>query len=148
MKIIFLDFDGVLNNLKSITDRQMFCPTNMANLKRIVDETDAYFCLSTSHRYIPFSLAMFDMICKKYGFSNRVYDKTKDNSEKASTIQGAQQRVQEIREWLEQHPEVTKWVVLDDMDMKINNFIRTNYLNGLTKDDADRAIHILNNVSS
>ena len=144
MKIIFLDFDGVLNNLKSITDRQMFSPPNMENLKRIVDETDAQFCLSTSHRYIPFSLAMFDMVCQKIGIQNRIYGKTKDNVEKASMVQGAQQRVQEIREWLEQHPEVSKWVVLDDMDMKIDNFIRTNYLLGLTEDDATNAINILN----
>jgi hypothetical protein len=38
-----------------------------------------------------------------------------------------------------------KYVILDDIDMSINNFVRTNYKVGLTDDDANKAISVLNN---
>jgi len=35
-------------------------------------------------------------------------------------------RVAEISEWLESHPEVDKWVAVDDLDLsKLENFVHT-----------------------
>lgn len=141
MKVIFLDFDGVLNNMR---ETGLFCNKNMENLRLLCDKTDAVCVLSTSHRICKSSLDQFENECSKYMLSDRIYDSTDylydtDNPERCITL-----RVKEIKKWLNENPEVTSWVVLDDMDMKIENIIRTNFMYGLTIADVVKAIEILN----
>jgi hypothetical protein len=147
MKVIFLDFDGVLNNENNSEYHNMFSHNNFINLKKIIDNTDSYICLTTSHRNRQLSLLMFEKVCNIFGINNRVIGKTDENSELSSIAQNSILRVNEINDWL-QNPSnnnLEKWVILDDMDMNINNFVRTNYKYGLTDDDANKAILILNN---
>ena len=41
-------------------------------------------------------------------------------------------RVDEIKLWLSKHPEVTKWVAIDDMDLsELDNFVKTREREGL-----------------
>ena len=90
---------------------------------------------------------MFEKVCTIFGINNRVIGKTDENSELSCNNQNSILRVNEINDWL-QNPSnnnLEKWVILDDMDMCINNFVRTNYKYGLTDDDANKAILILNN---
>ena len=47
MKVIFLDFDGVLNNANNSEYHNMFSHNNFINLKKIIDNTDSYICLTT-----------------------------------------------------------------------------------------------------
>jgi len=82
-------------------------------------------------------------------FGMKVYSKTIDlrrNTAKA--------RAQEIYMWLKQHPEVDSWLVLDDLNLLkysneqhlqilSNNFVRTNPLVGLTRDDLRPCLQIL-----
>jgi histidinol phosphatase-like enzyme len=42
MKVIFLDFDGVLNNENTSEYFNMFSHTNFVNLKKIIDTTNSY----------------------------------------------------------------------------------------------------------
>ena len=88
---------------------------------------------------------MFEKVCNIFGINNRVIGKTDENSELSSINQNSILRVNEINDWL-QNPSnnnLEKWVILDDMN--INNFVRTNYKYGLTDDDANKEILILNN---
>jgi len=90
---------------------------------------------------------LFEQVCSIFGINNRVIGKTDENSELSSVNQNSILRVKEINDWLENqsNKNLEKWVILDDMDMNINNFVRTNYNDGLTDDDANKAILILNN---
>ena len=143
MKVIFLDFDGVLNNMHMI-EPGLFCHKNMQNLRLLCEKTDAMFVLSTSHRVYPLSLLQFENECHKYWLTDRTYGYTEylydsDNPERPITL-----RVKEIKKWLSEHSEVDSWVVLDDMDMKIENIVKTDFAYGLTIADVVKAIEILN----
>ena len=55
-------------------------------------------------------------------------------------------RGREIQLWLQQHPEVDSFVILDDdadMDNLIDRLVQTEIETGLTEQDADRAIELL-----
>lgn len=59
----------------------------------------------------------------------------------------SKERGDEIADWLIDHPEVTKFVVLDDnsdMEAVKNNFILTDFELGLTVEHAKAAIKLLN----
>jgi len=49
-----------------------------------------------------------------------------------TTTKHANIRVDEINLWLSKHPEVTKWVAIDDMDLsELDNFVKTREREGL-----------------
>jgi hypothetical protein len=50
--------------------------------------------------------------------------------------------------WLEEHPEVTSYVILDDQStfrQLKEHFVQINPKSGITNEDAERVITILNN---
>lgn len=149
MKVVFLDFDGVLNSVS-------YCrlhhepgipidPTRMALLRKIIKATDAEIVLSTSWKeHWDVDPNQCDDIGKEinrifYHHGIRVYDKISD-VEKSRSVN--------IARWLSAHKEVTCFVVLDDMSMDEgvlkNHCVLTSRLrNGLDEEDAERAIEIL-----
>ena len=48
MKVIFLDFDGVINDYMTINEINEY---NVEMLKKIVNETDAKVVVTSSHKY-------------------------------------------------------------------------------------------------
>ena len=49
-----------------------------------------------------------------------------------TTTKHANIRVDEIKSWLESHPEVEKWVAIDDLDLsELDNFVKTREREGL-----------------
>ena len=55
-------------------------------------------------------------------------------------------RADEIKLYLDEHPSITKYVILDDDEIKeplIDHWVRCLFKNGLTKKLADEAIEIL-----
>ena len=72
MKVIFLDFDGVLNNENNSEYHNMFSHDNFINLKKIIDKTDAYICLTTSHRNRQLSLLLFEKVCTPVFVSHKI----------------------------------------------------------------------------
>jgi hypothetical protein len=54
----------------------------------------------------------------------------------------------EIKIWLDEHPEVEKFVILDDDDLRIEEYlpyhVKTTFKYGLTREKAVEAIKILN----
>ena len=149
MKIIFLDFDGVLNcakYLKSCGPGLAIDPTRMDLLKQLVDATDAKLVLTTSWREHwsrnltecdPTGILIHE-IFSRYGL--QILDKTG---------QSPIPREAQIKSWLEAHPEVRHFVVLDDRllsgDFLQGHFVKTsNYFDGLEEADVQKAIDILN----
>ena len=149
MKIIFLDFDGVLNSEKYIRScghyGVIIDPSRMELLSQLVNSTDAEIVLSTSWREhwnsdkskCDETGLLINEIFAEYGLS--IYDKTpKLRSDRES----------EIKMWLEQNEDVTNFVVLDDAflsaDYLNGHFVKTsNYINGLSEENINEAIEIL-----
>ena len=150
MKVIFLDFDGVLNSYKYLMNSETYGvaidPSRMVLLKQIVDAANAKIVLSTSWREhwskdltgCNSTGVLINNIFSEYGL--QVYDKTPELHTR---------REIEIKSWLDRHPEVKNFVVLDDSllsaDYLNGHFIKTsNYFDGLDQTDVQKAMDILN----
>lgn len=149
IKVIFLDFDGVLNSEKFVRSCEycgvMLDPSRMILLKQIIDATGAKIVLSTSWRM---HWDKDECLCNNVGLDiNRIFGeyqlKIFDKTPKLYD------RVTEIKVWLENHPQTQAFAVLDDAflnaDFLNEHFVRTSNLrNGLDEDDVKKAINILN----
>lgn len=152
-KVIFLDIDGVLND-GTTEDRTPdgFVGLNdamISNLERIVKETDAKIVLVSTWK------SEWDAFPQNRSVDGQYLDTrlTEHNiiiSDK--TVDRVSNRGYGIQNWLAKHPEVERWIVLDD-DVFVDyaecgvvpNLVRTRYYyGGLTSDLADQAIAKLN----
>lgn len=149
MKVIFLDFDGVLNGDEYVRRCGRFGvilnPDKMELLKQLVDATDANIVLSTSWRE-HWDVAKencdtigeeINRIFRQYKMS--IYDKVPHRT---------YGREKNIQSWLNAHPDVTAYVILDDQFLDgpgiRNHFIKTSNLRGgLSREDVCQAINIL-----
>lgn len=170
MKVIFLDFDGVLNSAASFLmedrkrrgkgkrHRQSFCPVNetlcnvcTSNFKYLLDKVqDAKIVISSSWREY-YDLDWLRAKLESYGIDpKRVIDKTP--SLKVQEMYGTatyQNRSDEIGDWLDKHPEVEKFVILDDNLLGGSrfcigvDFVKTRWNVGMTLEHALEAIRLL-----
>lgn len=149
MKIIFLDFDGVLNAHKNIraptwaASRHPFIWIDkelVAKVAQIVEATQAKICISSTWRMEWGAEGCKDILNYEYpGLGDNVIGET----EVLSTLRGI-----EINKWLSDKPDVTRYVILDDNgDMladQLSFFVQTNSYAGITDADVQKAIGILN----
>ena len=155
MKVIFLDIDGVLNHeqhykwlhesgeatpLQSQYPWSELSPVSCKLLKEVIDKTDAKLVVSSSWRLD--GLAKLNKLFRFFGLPNAI-----DVTPCLNTARGI-----EIAAWLDSHPEVDKYVILDD-DEDMNEhqlpyFIKTNpYKDGLNEEVKHKAIKILKEAS-
>lgn len=137
MKVLFLDIDGVVN---CATTSQRFDHTIgidpfMALLVwRIVENTDAKIVLSSSWRYYPDSM-------------KEVEKRVMPFIDTTPRSQGLTSRGHEIRQWLQAHPEVEKYAILDDnsdmLEEQMPNFFKTTWDTGLTEEIAEKVVEHL-----
>lgn len=162
IKVIFLDIDGVLNVYSHDHDQfgSQFHKHLVENLRRVIDETGAKIVISSTWRYSGLQ-NMKDM----WEFRNlpgEVIDITPDCNdlfnEGSFEFLDRIERGHEVEYWLDEHPEVERYVIFDDdndfLPHQRGNFVRTaNNINhpdcvdigyGLTSECANRAIRILN----
>lgn len=150
IKVIFLDFDGVLNSrqylVKNNNSGVAIDNTRLDLIRKIVFKTDAKIVLSTSWRehwnIIPW---MCDETGKQINklfdeFGLYIYDKT---------LSLEHNRYDEITDWLKEHPNIKNYVVIDDEPFEQgvlrDHFVLTSsFKNGLDEDDVEKAINILN----
>ena len=154
IKVIFLDIDGVLNVIPQGNDRfgAIFHEHFVDNLKRIIDETGAKIVISSTWRMsgLPGMIEMWEernLPGEVIGITPNFMWRT------GSTLQ----RGKEIDAYLDEHPEIEKYVIIDDdSDMEphqLENFVMTfgntdhpdcvDLGYGLTNKCADWAIEIL-----
>lgn len=163
MKILFLDFDGVLNSMQSrifwenIKDQtafeeQMktysggilemiameFCPICLSNMDELIRRNpDLKIVISSSWR-MSRSVEELKELFKSELISSRMIDKT----DSFSNIRG-----EEIQKWLDEHPEVTHYVIVDDdstmTEQQKDNFVKTSPLHGFQYGDMLWAERIL-----
>lgn len=163
-KVVFLDIDGVLNTKWWYTqmDRNTprdkygyaFDPKAVANLRKVVDETEAGIVISSSWKCMGLSQMedMWDernLPGKVVGITpNSVSDELLVDTD-IDSMELFHIRGEEIKEWLTKHGKhVSHYVIIDDMDNMLpeqqSHFVQTNPEVGITEDDANKAIVILN----
>lgn len=136
-KVIFLDIDGVLNSLKTFVKH----PFSMLGIdkqyvkifNRIIEETEAKVVLSSTWRHNP----NWKKIMKDNGLKCDFLGRTGD----LNGIRG-----KEVKKWLEEHPETTKYAILDDDSDFYSSqpLFKTSFKTGLTEKIADKIIKYLN----
>lgn len=153
-KVIFLDVDGVINSLVNQAeewgvhgfDTMNFDPVNMKPLKVLVESTGAELILSSSWRHTDTpkdkaALKNLHRILAEYGLVL-----AGDIGPYRNLRQDA------IADWLQKNPDVVDYVILDDVNdgfegENLRRFVVTDAYVGLTMEDIQKAINILNNVN-
>ena len=152
-KVIFLDFDGVLNSVhfSPISNAVMgskewlaaqLQPELVERVQWIVEQTGAVICLSTSWRHAHTNRALAEML-RWVGLTAPIVGQTPDGAFHIGTE--AVPRDKEIAAWVE-WTGVTDFVVLDDIEMHHPLIAPHSVLtcDGITQEDAQRAVGILN----
>jgi len=142
MKIIFLDIDGVLNNYNSYVKetRIVWEKECVDRLNKITDKTGAKIVISSTWRFQEHHVHAYE---NDMGIKGEIIDKTPRSTNILSC------RGDEIWLWLQEHPEVEKFVILDDSsDMRdmFKYLIQTNPEFGLTDSDVERVIERFNDT--
>lgn len=149
MKVVFLDFDGVLNTDSYIRscgyDGLILDPSKMRLLKKIIESTDAKIVLTTSWKEhwekdstkCDASGKLMNTVFARYGLE--IFDK----------IPHMKEREDGIANWLDANPEAKNYVILDDFALEGNmisgHLVRTSaFRDGLEDEHMRQAIQILN----
>ena len=148
MKVLFLDFDGVLNS-QDYRDRYGSMgagidKSKMPLLKKLVDTTDAKIVLITSLREYwdknPDKCDYFGKVINEtfaeYGLE--IYDKT--------PVSDSGKREDEILDWIVNNPGIKNYVAIDDgalfAKFLVGHFVQPK--DGLEEEHVEKAIEILN----
>lgn len=152
MKAIFLDFDGVISVLETHWE---LSECHMHKVKEILDKTEAKIVISSSWRRdtVERTLEKIKERCDRrgndYGGINFEFLLNKDTVVGVTKRLGCGSRGLEIKDWLSEHPEVDKYIILDDDTFDIlpeqkEHLIHTAWDEGITDDDVKAAIEKLN----
>lgn len=139
MKILFLDIDGVCNSLEYAQRNNMNLwhatdPELVKLVKRIIKETKCDVVLSSTWRLYPEAREVVKRdVC-------HFIDVTKDMQ--AGAKRGIVYRGHEVQEWLDRHPAVTQYAILDDdADFLPDQWLfKTTFEKGLTEEIAQAVI--------
>ena len=146
MKIIFLDIDGVLNSdvyYKSVDhtakDWARFDPTAVDLIKKLVNEFFAHIVISSTWRFGAVQLLNSEL--KKSGLIKYLHKDWK-------TPQGyPPSKGNEIKAWLNQHNDISEYVILDDdesiLEEQKTRFVKTELKSGLLEKHYNIAREIL-----
>jgi hypothetical protein len=125
------DFQGiVLRNLRELS------PVKVDLLNKIIDRTDAAVVVSSSWRH-GYSVEGLHRILVCKGFTGDVIDKTGTHGHC---------RGDEIQAWLDAHPYVEKFCILDDgsdMGHLMSKLVHTSFKDGLLPEHVEKAVAML-----
>lgn len=153
MKVIFLDFDGVMDTAYygHFLGKEglpcydefggVFDPNCVKCLKEIVDKTGAEIVVTSSWKSLMTYGDMLNM-WEQRGLPGYVIDMT-------PSLSGCRHRGDEIDAWLKECNDECQYVILDDNDEsnfnehQLSRLIVVNPYHGLDKEAAERAIELL-----
>ncbi len=162
-KIIFLDFDGVLNteHYQGLLRYQgepwqdehgaFFDPNAVKQLRRIIDATGADIVIESSWKYL--GLDAMKELWKVRNLPGRVIDITPSSVSDEYLLKNLDATMihckgMEIASWLSEQAEDIRYAIIDDeyviLDSQLPHFILTNPYEGITEEQTNRAISILN----
>jgi phosphoglycolate phosphatase-like HAD superfamily hydrolase len=147
VKVIFLDFDGVLVNRRSWYVRSgrtaTADPPCVAALNRITDSTNAQIVVSSTWR-IGMTIVELRNLLHAWGVTGAVLAKTPH-------MGFSVRRGSEIKAWIDMYEAsrelVESFAILDDdddMDAFSSSLVQTDFEEGLTEVHAEKAIALLN----
>lgn len=150
MKVLFLDIDGVCNSRKYLYELRAknkratlwygIDPKAAKLVQRIVKETKCHVVLSSTWRLYPDGRAQVKREVVPF------IDCTKDLQ--AGAKRGYVPRGEEIAEWLDRHPHVKQYAIVDDdSDFLPNQWLfKTSFTDGLTEEITENIIAHLNSI--
>lgn len=154
MRVLFLDFDGVLNHegtyqpaqpggliVLVTSETERLDSACVARVNRIVRETGARVVVSSTWRH-EYDRAQLQGHLTRHGFEGDVFDVT--------PILSGRPRGLEICAWLEEHPYVEAFAILDDngdMGPVVDRLVQTSFAHGLQDEHVDRVIALLNGTA-
>lgn len=106
MKVIFLDFNGILDTYENM---DVIDSDNLNRLKRIVDECDAKVVLTTSNKNNYYRSGIIRGILKYI-----IDSLLEAGIDVIGMVPMLDSREDEIHAYLDMHPEVEEFVILDD----------------------------------
>ncbi len=147
MKVIFLDVDGVLNNVAAFEAARGRNGTDVLSREcvercnQLVARTGARIVLSSTWRLIK----DFRGILRDGGLRASIIDRTPYFTD------GDRRRGAEIADWLRRNGgDVARYVILDDdsdmLEEQLPYFVQTTFELGLTDEHVERAVAILGAV--
>lgn len=148
-KILFLDIDGVLNSIKWYKKRTHpknggfeLDPEAMALFDQIVEETDCKVVLSSTWRL---SRYWKERLEAQGLNTNSIIDRTERLPRPVNTGIEYCERGKEVKAWLEKHPEVKVYAILDDDAdfLPEQPLFKTTWEEGLTKEITSKVIEHL-----
>ena len=172
MRVIFLDIDGVLNSERYALkleekhrqlghpedSRACGCfkihhqidPDAIARLNRLVAVTEAKIVISSTWRKL-FDPPELRLVLEEHGLVAEIIGQTPDGHVEPQMLDvyGPLERIYrgyEIDFWLRHHPEVDRFVILDDgsdMAMHKNRLVQTDSDDGLCDEHVHFAVHVL-----
>lgn len=140
MKVVFLDVDGVLNSVRDYYSVELTTDSHFILLRELIDRTGAKIVLSSSWRI---GLSIGDVLVQRLAeYGLEIYDTTP-----VLYFEG-RKRGDEIRAWLNEHKDVTNFVILDDesdmCEFTKTNLVKTNTNFGLKSIHIEKVVKILN----
>ena len=146
MKIIFLDIDGVMNSEvyhRSLNTKKKgwrrFEPEAVKMIKKLVEEFNAKIVVSSLWRFVAKKELVTEL--KETELINHLHIDWK------TPIIEPGHRGREIKLWLDEHPEIKEFVILDDdsdvLELFSDKFVRTDYYDGLQAEHYYKAREIL-----
>jgi fatty-acid desaturase len=163
MKVVFLDIDGVIVTGSYITEMEkgpgpwrdktgkpFFCPQCLKNVEILVQQTGAKVVLSSNWRFYLGDIAAVRAFFVRRKVSFDIYDITPMVEFMGGAISRPATRGEEINAWLEGHPRVSNYCILDDdphiLPTQKPYWIRTTWQYGFTKTKLEKALAILSRV--
>ncbi len=154
-KVLFLDFDGVLNSAAHFAslpperaaseveyDDRSFDRACVERVNAVVQRTECSVVVSSSWR-LAYDIGKLNTILRRHGFASRVLDITPDDPRGC--------RGDEIQTWLNLHPDVKSFAILDDdadMGHLSHRLVRTTFATGLTDAHVEAAVWLLGGDAS
>lgn len=143
MKVLFLDFDGVLNINSKIQEKGKFYKPAVINLEYLLNKIpELRIVVSSSWRHKGIDQVR-DMLKENGIDPRRVVDITGNEQSKDER----DHRGFQVECWLKKHPEVKNFAILDDNSDFVplkNKLVKTNSYEGLTQRKVEELIDALN----
>ncbi len=154
MKILFLDFDGVLNSWAALHAGTCpgrggllgLCPKHVALLNEVIRRTGCDVVVSSSWRIGTRCCELKDVL-RAAGFEGRVVGVTPQLPARSGLgFFASAQRGDEIQAWLDKHPDITAFAIVDDdadMAHLASFLVRTDYNTGLCTEHVEKLCKLL-----
>jgi hypothetical protein len=160
MKVVFLDLDGVLvtehyllqleKKRESWRDKNghaYFCPRCLHNFEQLIQSIGAKVVLSSTWRFILADTVGVHEFFKSRRVKFEIFDVTPTLLFSSKKMSEQPTRGEEIQAWLNAHPEVTQYCIIDDdpriLPAQQPYWVRTSFRYGFTQAKLEKALKML-----